>query len=57
MRSRSLVLGVLALGAFGLTACSDETATEPSRAAEPSPTSPELAVASNSLDQHGPTCP
>jgi N-acetylneuraminic acid mutarotase len=47
MRSRSLVLGILALGAFGLTACTDETTTEPSRAAEPNPTAPELAVASN----------
>jgi N-acetylneuraminic acid mutarotase len=48
MRSRSLVLGILTLGTVGLTACSDETVTEPSRAAEPSPTAPELAVASNS---------
>ena len=48
MRSRSLVLGVLALGAFGLTACSDETVTEPSRTVEPAPTSPDLVVASNS---------
>jgi N-acetylneuraminic acid mutarotase len=47
MRSRSLVLGILALGAFGLTACSDETTTEPSRTVEPGPTSPDLAVASN----------
>jgi N-acetylneuraminic acid mutarotase len=48
MRSRSLVLGILAVGAFGLTACTEETATEPSRTAEPSPTAPELAVVSNS---------
>jgi len=47
MRSRSLVLGILALGAFGLTACTDETTTEPSRAAEPGSTAPELAVAGN----------
>ena len=48
MRSRSLVLGILALAAFGLTACTEETTTEPSRTAEPAPTAPELAVASNS---------
>ena len=48
MRSRFLVLGALAAGAFGLAACTDETATGPSRAAEPIPTTPELAVASNS---------
>ena len=48
MRSRSLILGVLALGAFGLTACSDETTTEPSRTVEPAPASPDLVVASNS---------
>jgi len=47
MRSRSLVLGILALGAVGLAACTDETATEPSRIAEPGPTAPELAVAGN----------
>jgi len=46
MRSRSLVLGILALGAFGLSACT-ETATEPSGGAEPSPEAPELAVAGN----------
>jgi N-acetylneuraminic acid mutarotase len=48
MKSRSLVLGVLAFAAFGLTACSDQTTTEPSPGAGPSPTAPELAVASNS---------
>jgi N-acetylneuraminic acid mutarotase len=48
MRSRLLVLGILALGALGLTACSDETTTEPSRTVEPGPTAPDLAVASNS---------
>jgi N-acetylneuraminic acid mutarotase len=47
MRRRSLVLGILALGAFALTACTDETMTEPSRTVEPGPTSPALAVASN----------
>jgi N-acetylneuraminic acid mutarotase len=46
MRSRSLVLGILALGAFGLSACT-ETTTEPSGGAEPSPAAPELAVAGN----------
>jgi N-acetylneuraminic acid mutarotase len=46
MRSRSLVLGILALGAFGLSACTEAT-TEPSGGAEPSPAAPELAVASN----------
>ena len=47
MRSRSLVLGILALGAFGLTSCNDETTTEPSGGLEPSPPAPELAVVSN----------
>ena len=47
MRSRSLLLGILSLGAFGLTACTEDTATEPTRTAEPGPTAPELAVASN----------
>jgi len=39
--------GLFALGAAGLTACTDETTTQPSRAAEPSPTVPDLAVATN----------
>ncbi len=47
MRSRSLLLGILSLGAFGLTACTEDTATEPSSAVEPGQTAPELAVASN----------
>src|SRR5512144_3017115 len=48
MRRRSVVvLGILALGALGLTACRDETATEPSGTVEPGPTAPDLAVASN----------
>ncbi len=48
MRRRSLVLGILALGAFGLAACTDEATTEPPRTVELGPTAPELAVASNS---------
>jgi N-acetylneuraminic acid mutarotase len=48
MRGRLVVLGILALGAFGLTACTDETATEPSLPVEPGAIAPELAVASNS---------
>jgi len=47
MSSRSLFIGLLALGAFGLTACEDE-ATGPSPTVEPGATAPELAVASNS---------
>jgi N-acetylneuraminic acid mutarotase len=48
MRRRSVLIGMIALGGFALTACTDDTTTEPTRAGEPSPTAPELAVASNS---------
>jgi N-acetylneuraminic acid mutarotase len=47
MRRRSVLVGMIALGGFALHACSDDTTTGPMRAAEPSPTAPELAVASN----------
>jgi hypothetical protein len=47
MRTRSLLIGLLSLGTAVLTASTDETTTEPSRAAEPSPTVPDLAVATN----------
>jgi N-acetylneuraminic acid mutarotase len=45
MRSRSHLIGLLALGAAGLIACRDD-ATGPSPTREPRATSPDLAVAS-----------
>ena len=47
MRSRSLLIARFALITAGLTAC-QEDATGPSPTVEPDPTSPNLAVASNS---------
>jgi N-acetylneuraminic acid mutarotase len=46
MRSRSVSIGLILLVAAGLPACGED-ATEPSRAVEPSPTAPSLAIASN----------
>jgi len=46
MRSRSLLIGLLAIGAAGLTACQDD-ATGPSPTVEPAPTVPDLAIATN----------
>jgi N-acetylneuraminic acid mutarotase len=47
MRYRLLLPSVLALTTFWLTACGDDTTTEPTPTAEPSASAPELAVASN----------
>ena len=48
MRYHSLLPGALALSTFWLAACGNDSPTEPTQAAEPTPGGPELALASNS---------
>ena len=47
MRHLLSLSAALALGSLALASCADET-TQPNRAAEPAPTPPKLAIASNS---------